>query len=252
MSVDEDVFDRQKRIQGWNQDKVSNAKVLVVGAGALGNEVVKLLLQLGVRFITVVDHDNVVKANLNRCIFFTEKDAEEKAFKADVLAREAKRVNPNAEITPVVKMVEFLEEDFYGKFDFAFGCLDNLAARMHLNAQTYGKVPFSDGGINAFNGRVQLVQSPSPCLECGFSKADFKILWKKYSCVGETIDFLDPKMPALSTTACITAALQVNEFLKVTHNVGENLAGKFLFYDGLKGEFKTLTLEKKKGCTVHD
>lgn len=252
MSVDDDVFDRQKRIQGWNQEKVSNARILVVGAGALGNEVLKLLLQLGANDITVVDHDNIVKANLNRCIFFTEKDAEEKALKAEVLAREAKKINPHAKVKPVAKMIETVEEGFFDEFDFAFGCLDNLAARIHLNVQAYGKMPFIDGGINGFNGRVQTIRSPSPCLECGFGKADYKILWKKYSCVGETVDFLDPKMPALSTTAAITAAIQVNEFLKLLHGVGETLEGKFLFYDGLKNEFKILGFEKKKGCTVHE
>lgn len=251
MDVDEDVFDRQKRITDWNQEKVSRARILIVGGGALGNEALKLLLQLGARDITVVDHDNVVKANLNRCVFFSEKDADDKALKAEVLAREAKRINPNATVKPVAKMIENAGEGFFDNFDFAFGCLDNLAARIHLNAQVYGRMPFVDGGINGFNGRVQTIKSPSACLECGFSKADYKILWKKYSCVGEVLDFLDPKMPALSTAAAITAALQVNEFLKLTHGVGQTLEGKILFYDGLKSEFKTMALEKKKGCTVH-
>lgn len=252
MGVDDDVFDRQKRISGWNQEKVSNARILVVGGGALGNEVLKLLMQLGANDVTVVDHDTVVKANLNRCVFFTAKDAEEKALKADVLAREAKRINPGANVKPVAKMIELVESGFFDKFDFAFGCLDNLAARIHLNAQAYGKMPFIDGGINGFNGRAQTIRAPSPCLECSFSKADYKILWKKYSCVGETLDFLDPKMPALSTSAAITASLQVNEFLKLAHGVGETLEGKILFYDGLKSNFKVLALDKKKGCTVHE
>ena len=254
VGVDEDVFDRQKRISGWNQEKVRKARILVVGAGALGNEVLKLLLQLGCENIAIVDHDNIVKANLNRCIFFTGKDAEEKALKAEVLAREAKKLNPDAKVKPITKMIELAtqeNEGFFSHYDFAFGCLDNLAARVHLNAQAYGRIPFIDGGINAFNGRVQTVRAPSACLECGFSKADYKILWKKYSCVGETLDFLDPKMPALSTTAAITAAIQVNEFLKLLHGVGQTLEGKFLFYDGLKNDFKILSLEKKKGCAVH-
>ena len=254
VGVDEDVFDRQKRIHGWNQEKVRNARTLVVGGGALGNEVVKLLLQLGCENITVVDHDTIVKANLNRCIFFTGKDAKEKALKAEVLAREAKKINARAGVKAVTKMIEIATQEnpnFFDHYDFAFGCLDNLAARVHLNAQTYAKIPFIDGGINAFNGRVQTVKAPSACLECGFSKADYNILWKKYSCVGETLDFLDPKMPALSTTAAITAAIQVNEFLKLAHGVGSTLEGKFLFYDGLKNEFRILSLEKKKGCTVH-
>ncbi|HIH19836.1 TPA: ThiF family adenylyltransferase, partial [Candidatus Micrarchaeota archaeon] len=130
MGIDDDVYDRQKRISGWQQEKVSKARILIVGGGALGNEVLKLLLQLGAQDITVVDHDNVVKANLNRCIFFTEKDAEEKALKAEVLAREAKRISPNANVKPLTKMIELVDEAFFKNFDFALGCLDNLAARV--------------------------------------------------------------------------------------------------------------------------
>ncbi len=251
-AVDEDVYDRQKRITGWDQGRVSSGRILMVGCGALGNEVLKLLLQLGANDITVVDHDTVVKANLNRCVFFSEKDAEEKALKAEVLGREARRVNPHASVKPVAKMLENVGEGFFDKFDFAFGCLDNLAARIHLNAQAYGRMPLADGGINGFNCRVQVVKSPSACLECGFSKADYAILWKKYSCVGEVLDFLDPKMPALATAASITAALQVNEFLKAAHGLGGTLEGKILFYDGLKSEFRTFALEKREGCAVHE
>src|SRR3989344_8983809 len=98
MGIDDDVFDRQKRIQGWNQQKVSSARILVVVGGALGNEVVKLLLQLGASDITIVDHDTIVKANLNPCIFFTENDAEEKELNAEVLESEAKKRKANAKV----------------------------------------------------------------------------------------------------------------------------------------------------------
>ena len=251
MSIDDDVFDRQKRVSGWNQDAVSNARVLMVGAGALGNETLKLLLQMGVNKITIVDHDTVVAANLNRCVFFSQKDADEKALKAEVLAREGKRLNAHAEITALTKMIELVDESFFKNFDFAFGCLDNLAARMHLNAQTYGIVPLIDGGTSAFRGSVQVVKSPSACLECSFAARDYKLLWKKYSCVGEVLDFIDPKMPALATTTSIVSAMQVNEFLKLLFETGDSLAGRKLFYDGLRNTFTTSEIQKRKTCPVH-
>jgi len=252
MGVDEDVFDRQKRVAGWNQDKVSKARILVVGAGALGNEVVKLLLQMGVNEIAIVDHDNVVAANLNRCVFFTQKDADEKALKAEVLARESTKINSNARITPVTKMIEFVEEGFFKNFDFAFGCLDNLAARMHLNAQCYGTLPLIDGGTTGFNGKVQCVLKPSSCIECGLTKRDYKLLWQKYSCVGEVLDFVDPKMPALATTTSIIAGLQANEFVKFAHErLEETLAGRYLFFNGLKNEYRLFEVPKRRTCPVH-
>ncbi len=264
MGVDDDVFDRQKRVRGWNQDAVEQSRVLVVGAGALGNEVVKLLLQLGVRKLTVVDNDSVVKANLNRCIFFTREDAENGVLKVDAVKREAKRLFPQTEVVALPKLVEQLPESFYDNFDYAFACLDNLGARLHLNAFTYGKVPLIDGGTTGFLGKVQVVRSPSACLECGLAKRDYKLLWLKYSCTGDELDWLNPKMPALPTTTSVIAGLQVDEFLKLafadaagapeemkTAAGAGSLVGKYLLYDALRREARVFEIPKRRSCPVH-
>ncbi len=252
VAIDEDVHDRQKRVKGWRQAEVAGARVLVVGAGALGNEVVKLLLQLGVKNISLVDFDLIVKANLNRCVFFTEEDVG--LLKVHVVKREAARINPTAEVRVFAKKIEELPEDFYGNFDYAFGCLDNLGARLHLNAQCYGKIPLIDGGTTGFFGKVQVVRAPSSCVECGLSKSDYKLLWQKYNCVGELIDWVNPKNPALPTTTSVVAGIQVNEFLKLVHRDSfseETLAGKFLFLDGLKSTARLFEVQKRVGCPVH-
>lgn len=259
-SVDVDRFDRQRRVNGWNQEAVGKSKVLVVGAGALGNEVVKNLLQLGVERIALVDYDEVVEANLNRCVFFSPKDAKEKRKKAVVLSQKAREFFPLSRVEPILKRVEHLPEDFFGELDFAFGCLDNLGARLHLNSHTYGKTPLIDGGTAGFMGKVQVVRSPSSCLECSVTKRDYNLLWKRYSCVGDLLDFLNPKMPALSTTTSVVASIQVNEFLKELHKAGElnaegqveeELIGKYLFFNGLNNQSRVFVVPKRKGCPVH-
>ncbi|MBI5224631.1 ThiF family adenylyltransferase [Candidatus Micrarchaeota archaeon] len=254
MGIDEDILDRQKRIGNWQQEPISKSNVLVVGAGALGNEVVKSLLQLGVEKITLIDYDIVVNANLNRCVFFSLDDAKNKRLKAQVVSEKGMELFASAKIVPIIKKVEELEEDFFSKFDVAFSCLDNLNARLHLNANCYGKTPLIDGGTTGFLGKVQVVGKESSCIECAISKRDYKHLWEKYSCVGEVLDFIDPKMPAISTTNSIIAALQVNEFLKLRMDslVKENnLVGKYLLYDGRRNEFKIFAVEKRKDCPVH-
>ncbi len=263
-SVDDDVFDRQKRVRGWNQDALERSRVLVVGAGALGNEVLKLLLQLGARKITIVDNDSIVKANLNRCVFFTPEDAERGTLKVDALKREAKRLFPQADVLALPKLIEQLPESFYDGFDCAFGCLDNLGARLHLNAFAYGKVPLIDGGTTGFLGKVQVVDAPSACLECGLAKRDYKLLWLKYSCTGDEIDWLNPKMPALPTTTSVVAGMQVEEFLKLLFSQAEgapkdmleaaaehSLVGKYLLYDALRREARVFEIPKRKTCPVH-
>ncbi len=253
MSIDDDKFDRQKRVSGWNQDKINAATVAIVGAGALGNEVVKNLLQLGVQQLTIVDFDTVVKANLNRCVLFSEEDAENKALKAEALTLAAKKINSAAIVIPIIKNIETLDDKFFAGFDVVLGCLDNLGARLHVNANCYGHCPLIDGGTAGFLGKVQVVQKPLACIECGLSKQDYGILWKKYSCTGEQLDISDPKQPALPTTTSVIAGIQVNEFLKIIHGekFGRNLVGKYLFYNGLTAETKIYTVEKREKCPVH-
>ncbi|MBI5635735.1 ThiF family adenylyltransferase [Candidatus Micrarchaeota archaeon] len=270
--IDEDVFDRQKRVNGWNQEAVSGKNCLVAGAGALGNELVKNLAQVGVGKITVVDFDKIVEANLNRCAFFTKEDVGRE--KAIVLKEKAEKLTGGAtRITAGLRRIEELKESEFSGFDFAFGCLDNLGARLHLNAQSYGKKIFIDGGTTGFLGRVQAVCAPGPCFECGLSKSDYNILWKKYSCVGEALDFVDPKMPALPTTTSIVAAVMANEFLKIAHSPSADeaadlilqgkkidslggakagsLIGRQWHYNGLTGEAKTMQLDVRRDCPVH-
>lgn len=253
MDIDSDVHDRQKRVSGWNQDKIATANVAVIGAGALGNEVVKNLLQLGVQQLTVVDFDTVVKANLNRCVLFTEEDAEKGTLKVKAIWSAAKKINPTTTITQIIENVETLDDKFFSKFTAVFSCLDNLGARLHVNANCYGAVPLIDGGTSGFMGKVQVVNKPSPCIECGLSKQDYGLLWKKYSCTGEQLDILDPKQPALPTTTSIIAGIQVNEFLKIVHGekFGKTLIGKYLFYNGLTSETKVYGVEKREKCPVH-
>lgn len=260
--IDTDQWDRQRRIKGWNQQAVEGSKCAVLGAGALGNEVVKNLVQLGVRELSIVDYDEVVPANLNRCVFFSHADAQAGGLKASVLAREVKRINPSAVVTPILKKVEELDENFFSKFDFIFTCLDNLGARLHANSHCYGKSVLIDGGTTGFSGKVQVVRYPSPCLECAVSSSDYQLLWKKYSCTGDLLEFVDPKMPAVATTTSVIAALQANEFVKIAHKLSggqegkfafptNDLTGKYYFYNGMTGEAKTFSVEKRKNCPVH-
>ncbi|MFH0922489.1 MAG: ThiF family adenylyltransferase [Candidatus Micrarchaeota archaeon] len=247
----EDKFDRQKRVEGWDQQAVERQRVCIVGAGALGNEIVKLLAQLGVKELALIDYDQVTHANLNRCVFFTEKDAAEQKLKTQAISEGVKRISA-IQIKPIEQRIEFLPDGFYGQFDVVFSGLDNLGARLHLNAHCYGKTFMIDGGTTGFHGKVQSVLSPSACVECGFTKRDYKLLWKKYSCVGEVLDYLNPAMPALATTTSIIAGLQVNEFIKFAHGKKEELlVGKYLFVDGLKNEFSLFDIPKRKNCPVH-
>src|SRR5271167_3249481 len=80
----------------WELARVRKARALVVGAGALGNEVCKNLAMMGVRLIVVVDRDVVEAANLSRSIFFRESD--HGRLKAEVIRNRLREVNPDVEV----------------------------------------------------------------------------------------------------------------------------------------------------------
>ncbi len=255
VNVDADRFDRQKRVEKWDQGAIEKQNVLVVGAGALGNEVCKLLFQLGVGRVHVVDFDTVIEANLNRCVFFSPTDVQAHAFKADVIARKAQTDYPHTRVTADTRNVDQLEESVFQESTAVFGCLDNLGARLHVNAHAYGHCPMFDGGTTGFLGKVQVVQKPSACLECGMSKSDYKLLWKRYSCVGEVLDLVDPKTPAIATTTSIIAGMQVNEWLKYVFDKQAETqgatAGKYLHYDGFTQQMQVFDVPKREKCPVH-
>ncbi len=255
MNVDNDRYDRQKRIEKWDQEKIASSKILVVGVGALGNEVVKNLIQIGVRKITILDYDYVVRANLNRCVLFKERDAEEKKLKVEAIKENVKKLNKEVEIITVPKKIEMLGEKFYKNFDFVFGCLDNLEARLQLNAWVYGKGVLIDGGTDAVQCKVQIIKAPGPCLECRMNRNDYDVLWKKYACTGEELKYLDTKSPALPTTTSITAAVQVSEFIKIrlkdNENYEDTLIDKYWIYNTKTNESRILKVKKRKGCPVH-
>ncbi|MDP2717314.1 MAG: ThiF family adenylyltransferase [Candidatus Micrarchaeota archaeon] len=249
-AVDADRFDRQKRVGTWDQDAIREQNALVIGAGALGNEVVKLLLQNGIGKITLLDFYTVVPANLNRCVFFSQKDADAHRFKADVIREKAAALFPDTAISADTRAVEKLPETAFKTHTAVFGCLDNLEARLFANAHAYGHAPLFDGGTNGFFGKIQVVCAPSACLECGMSKRDYGILAKRYSCVGEVLDYLDPKTPAIATTTSAIAAMQVNEWL--CHVFGQKTrAGQYVHYDGLRQKIGTFDIPARKSCPVH-
>ena len=72
--VQEMRYDRHHAIEWWNQDRLKNSNILVAGAGAIGNEVRRVLALAGVKEFIICDHDLVSISNLSRCSLFREED----------------------------------------------------------------------------------------------------------------------------------------------------------------------------------
>lgn len=246
----------------FKKDKVKNAKVLVAGAGALGNEVVKDLALFGVGHIYVVDFDRIELSNLTRSVLFREEDANNHAYKADIVAKRAMEINPQIKVTPIVGNL-FSEVGFglYRTVDVIIGCLDSRLARYLLNrlAMRAGK-SWIDGSIENLTGAVKVYTPGVSCYECGLSREEFNHIMLRTGCA----DVVRTQSSAgrVATTpisASIIGAMQVQEAMKLIHlEAGEDtqfktLQGKMLRYEGMTN---TMNIYKyaswKRGCPSHE
>lgn len=250
---DEDRWDRSRRIRWLDMGRVQAARFLVVGAGALGNEVVKDLVLAGARRITLVDMDHVVRTNLNRCVLFRDGDSTERRFKAEVVAERAMELDPGTDVQPFVGRVEELPETSWKEHDVVLGCLDNVGARLHTNSFAYfNDVPYVDGGTDGHAGRVQVVVPPStPCLQCGLNRSHYRIMDKRNSCTGADVSYYRPKMAAEITTTAMTAAVQVREVLKIVSGRGDAVLHNVLYFNGLFNTWDVLEMTVDPFCPMH-
>jgi molybdopterin/thiamine biosynthesis adenylyltransferase len=251
--LDEDKHERSKRLDWFNLEKMQKAKVLVVGCGAIGNETVKNLILAGFRKITLVDMDHVVRSNLNRCMFFDDEDAERKRPKAEVVAEKAKRMERSLDIDYRTEMIQDLPEDFISSFDIVLGCLDNVAARLHLNAHCYYKgIPYIDAATLGFIGKVQVVLPPeTPCFECAVNKTHLKIMGDRFSCTGVDTTYHEPKLAAEITTTSVVSAIQTRESIKIVLGRESDIVQNVFYYDGMRNISDVLEIGMNPGCPHH-
>ena len=86
---------------GWATEKISNATVMVIGAGALGNEVLKNLTILGIGQILIVDFDIIENTNLAKSVLYRNSDCSGDLHKVDIAAKRLKEINPDVKIKTI-------------------------------------------------------------------------------------------------------------------------------------------------------
>lgn len=217
IDVAEGRYARQSLITWWDQSRLAAARVLVVGAGALGNEIVKDLALVGAGHIDLIDLDIVERSNLARGVFFREAD--EGRPKAEVVAAAAAELNPTIEVVGHVGNVMTRGVGWIGTFDVVLGGLDNREARVWIN-QACRKlgVPWVDGAIEGLRGVVRTFRGAGPCYECTLSDIDREILARRRSCALLTTEEMQlGKVPTTATSASLIAAVQVQEAIRLLH-----------------------------------
>lgn len=239
-------------ISWWDRDKVRNAKVLVIGAGALGNEVVKNLALMGIGNIFIVDFDKVEAANLSRSVLFRETD--NNRSKAEIAAARAKSINPEIH-------VQYLNGDVttelglgvIRRMDAIIGCLDNREARLAVNRFCYWmNKPWVDGAIQELLGLMRVfVPGNGACYECTLTEQAIRDLSLRYSCpLLARQNILLGKVPTTPTIASIIGGMQSQEALKLINNLPVE-PGKVTHFNGMVNTMHTTAYSPREDCESH-
>jgi len=250
---DSDRYSRLRLIGWWDQDKIRAAKILVVGAGAIGNEVLKNLALLGVGHVYVIDLDEIEDSNLTRSILFRHEDCGKS--KSIAAAEEMRIINPDVKVTPIHgNVITDLGLGLFRDVDVVIGALDNREARLWVNRSCW-KVgtPWIDGGIQEISGVAKVFVPPDgACYECAMTENDYRLINLRYSCpLLKREDLQAGKVPTAPTIASMIGGLQVQEALKLIHGLPVE-DGTALVWNGQANNFYKTQYQRKEDCLSHD
>ncbi|KLO06151.1 hypothetical protein SCHPADRAFT_1002503 [Schizopora paradoxa] len=148
--------------------RLPSTKILLVGAGGIGCELLKNVVLTGFGDVTLLDLDTIDLSNLNRQFLFRKKDV--KQSKAFVAAKTANQFNPSVRINPIHANIKDPQFDvaWFRSFDIVLNALDNLDARRHVNRMCLAaNIPLVESGTAGYLGQVQpILKDRTECFDC--------------------------------------------------------------------------------------
>lgn len=169
-------YSRQLRLDNVGvsgQQKLKNAHVAIIGMGGLGCPAASYLAAAGIGTLSVIDHDQIETSNLQRQLLYRESDVGE--MKAEIAARELRRINPHITVTPYT-VTQQEAVDAITDADVVLDCCDNFESRYQTNAvcQKAGVALVSGAAIRMEGQLVSFNfgSRKTPCYNCLFPQAD--------------------------------------------------------------------------------
>jgi adenylyltransferase/sulfurtransferase len=227
-------------IGGKGQEKLLNAKVLLIGCGGLGSPCAYYLAAAGVGKIGLVDSDKVELNNLQRQIIHFMKDVGKK--KAESAKEKLESINTDVKIeTYPLRITSANIMEIIKDYDIIIDGSDNFPTRYLVNdACVISNKPLSHAGILRFDGQITtIIPNSGPCYRCIFP---------------------DPPPPGmvpscqeagiLGVVAGVLGLLQATEVLKYILGKGDLLVGKLLIFNALEMSFRKLNIQRSEECPV--
>ena len=156
--------------------KLNNSKILLVGCGGIGCELIKNIIKIGFQYIVLIDNDYVELSNLNRQFYFTRQMINKpKSFAIrDILHRDYPHITVEAYYCDIQDK-RFLS-NFYQRFSLVFSALDNKEAKEHLCLKCIRyNMPLVIVGAEGYNGQMRVIlRGRYECLFCDQKYEDIK------------------------------------------------------------------------------
>ncbi len=222
------------------QQKLKQAKVLVIGAGGLGCPVLQYLTAAGVGTIGIVDFDKVEESNLQRQILYSTEDVGK--YKSEIAKEKLAKQNPFVKLTAYCHLLTAANAlEVISHYDVVVEGSDNFATRYLVNdACVILNKPFVFGSVFKFEGQISVFNYKNgPTYRC---------LYPEPPTEGEMPNCAE--IGVIGVLPGIIGTIQANEVIKIIIGIGEVLRGKLLAIDSLTMQFNifdiTVTSENKK------
>jgi adenylyltransferase/sulfurtransferase len=245
LSLDATQLDRYSRhvilddVGPEGQERLLDARVLVVGAGGLGAPVIQYLAAAGVGAIGIVDDDVVERSNLQRQVIHGDGDVGRK--KVDSAADFVADLNPDVDVERhELRLDAGNARELVADYDVVVDCSDNFATRYVVNdAARIEEVPVSHGAIYKFEGQATTLAPDGPCYRCLFPEPPEPGTVPDCASTG-----------VLGVLPGTVGCLQATEAVKLLVEVGDPLVGRMLFYDAMDLSFETVPYARNPDCPV--
>ena len=228
-------------IGGLGQKRLSQSRVLIIGAGGLGGPALLYLAASGIGRLGVVDFDTVSLSNLQRQVLFDINDIGKLKVKSAQLKLNS--LNPNIEIvTYPFKLSEKNIKELFIDYDLILDGTDNYSTRYLINRQCFKQnKPLLFGAVSQWDGQISFYdpKKKSACFECLFPVSENVDLESNCSSNG-----------VLGPLVGVIGALMATEAIKFISGVGNSLTNEIMLYDALSGQMRRYKTQLRTKCKV--
>jgi len=217
----------------FQQEKLAQAVVLIVGLGRLGCAAAMYLSAAGVGNIILCDYDTISMSNLNRQLLYSETEIGQK--KVEIAAAKLSRINPGNTYIQLDEKFSRLTDNLSPAPDLILDCLDNFQNRADLAGfASENNIPLVHGAIHGFLGQMTFfMPGLSACPVC---------------IAPDEMDQDNAVFPAVGACAGFIGSMQALEAIKYFTRTGKLFTNRFMQFNGLSGCFQELQVKADRQC----